>query len=55
MKLATRLTGKGGIELVKPATENVLQRWPTSKRVNSSRAADDDPRLIDSIPLRSKI
>ena len=34
-----------------PAAENVLQRWPVSKRVNSSRAPDDDPTLIDRIPL----
>jgi hypothetical protein len=24
-----------------------LQPWPVSKRVNSSRAADDDPTLIE--------
>jgi hypothetical protein len=24
-----------------------LQRWPVSKRVNSSRAADDDATLIE--------
>jgi hypothetical protein len=26
---------------------HTLQRWPVSKRVNSSRAADDDPTLIE--------
>jgi hypothetical protein len=25
---------------------DILQRWPVSKRVNSSRAPDDDPTLI---------
>jgi hypothetical protein len=29
------------------ADEDALQRWPVSKRVNSSRAADDDPTLIE--------
>jgi hypothetical protein len=32
---------------MKPADEDTLQPWPVSKRVNSSRAADDDPTLID--------
>ncbi len=27
--------------------DDTLQRWPVSKRVNSSRAADDDPTLIE--------
>jgi putative SOS response-associated peptidase YedK len=45
------LSGKGGVELLKPAPENMLQRWPVSKRVNSSRASDDDPTLIDKISL----
>lgn len=33
--------------LMKPADEDVLQRWPVSKRVNSSRAPDDDATLIE--------
>ncbi len=32
--------------LMKPAGEDVLQRWPVSKRVNSSKAPTDDPSLI---------
>jgi len=32
--------------LMKPAGEDVLQKWPVSKRVNSSRASDDDSTLI---------
>jgi putative SOS response-associated peptidase YedK len=32
--------------LMKPAGEGKLQRWPVSKRVNSSRAEDEDPTLI---------
>jgi putative SOS response-associated peptidase YedK len=38
---------KDAAELMKPADENTLQRWPVSKRVNSSRALDDDPTLIE--------
>jgi putative SOS response-associated peptidase YedK len=45
------LSGKGGLELLKPAAEDMLQKWPVSKRVNSSRAPDDDPTLIDQIAL----
>jgi hypothetical protein len=43
------LSGKAGIELLKPAAENVVQKWPVSKRVNSSRAPDDDQTLIDKV------
>jgi hypothetical protein len=44
------LSGKGGFELLKPAAEDVLlQRWPVSKRVNCSRAPDEDPTLIDAV------
>jgi putative SOS response-associated peptidase YedK len=45
------LSGKGGLELLKPAAEDVLQKWPVSKRLNSSRAPDEDPTLIDQISL----
>jgi hypothetical protein len=34
---------------MKPAGEHALQKWPVSKRVNSSRAPDDDASLIESI------
>jgi hypothetical protein len=33
----------GGPALLKPAANDVLQRWPVSRRVNSSRAPADDP------------
>ncbi len=45
------LSAEAGPELLKPASEDFLQRWPVSKRVNSSRATDDDPTLIDPISL----
>jgi putative SOS response-associated peptidase YedK len=35
--------------LLKPAGEKVLQKWPVSMRVNSSRADGDDATLIDSV------
>jgi putative SOS response-associated peptidase YedK len=38
---------KDAATLMKPAAESVLQKWPVSKRVNSSRAPDDDPSLIE--------
>jgi putative SOS response-associated peptidase YedK len=45
------LSGSAGMELLKPAPNDVLQRWPVSKRVNSSRAPADDQTLIDPIFL----
>jgi putative SOS response-associated peptidase YedK len=33
---------KDAAALMKPASEDVLQMWPVSKQVNSSRAPDDD-------------
>ncbi len=45
------LSGNAGLELLKPAAEHVLQKWPVSKRVNTSRAPDDDRTLIDKITI----
>jgi putative SOS response-associated peptidase YedK len=39
---------KDAAAMMKPAAEYVLQKWPVSKRVNSSRAPDDDASLIES-------
>jgi putative SOS response-associated peptidase YedK len=39
----------GGAALLRPAANDVLQRWPVSWRVNSSRAPADDPCLIDRV------
>ncbi|MFZ1151488.1 MAG: SOS response-associated peptidase, partial [Xanthobacteraceae bacterium] len=41
------LSGEVGLELLKPAANDLLRRWPVSRRVNSSRAPDDDPTLIE--------
>jgi putative SOS response-associated peptidase YedK len=48
------LTGRAGVELLKPAASDVLQRWHVSRRVNSSHASDDDATLIDALPTDSK-
>jgi putative SOS response-associated peptidase YedK len=45
------LSGEVGVEYLKPAPNNFLQKWPVSKRVNSSRAVDDDPTLIEKSAL----
>ena len=45
------LSGEAGVEYLKPAPNDFLQKWPVSKRVNSSRADDDDPTLIDKVEL----
>jgi putative SOS response-associated peptidase YedK len=45
--------GKAGLQLLKPAPNDLLQKWPVSKRVNSSRASDDDPTLIEEIRMAS--
>jgi putative SOS response-associated peptidase YedK len=46
------LSGEAGVELLKPAADDLLQRWLVSKRVNSSKAPADDPTLIDRIELK---
>jgi len=38
---------KDAAALMKPADDELLQKWPVPKRVNSSKAPDDDPTLID--------
>ena len=45
--------GRTGLEILKPAPNDLLQKWPVSKRVNSSRASDDDPTLIEPVELAS--
>jgi hypothetical protein len=42
-----------GIELLQPAPDDMLQRWPVSKRVNSSKAPAEDATLIDRIELEA--
>lgn len=43
------LSGEAGLEMMKPAGDDVLIRWPVSQRVNGSRTPGDDPGLIEPI------
>ena len=43
------LSGEAGVELLKPAPNDYLQRWAVSRRVNSSKADADDPTLVEAI------
>jgi putative SOS response-associated peptidase YedK len=45
------LSREAGAEVLKPAPNDYLQRWPVSKRVNSSKADADDATLIQPIQL----
>ena len=49
------LTGNAETEMLRPAPNDYLQMWPVSKRVNSSRAPDVDPTLIDQIEVSSTV
>ena len=40
---------KDASALMKPTGEDVLQKWPVSKRVNISRASDEDATLIEQV------
>ena len=44
------LCGAAGAELLRPAPNHLLQKWPISRRVNSSRERGEDPALVE--PLR---
>ena len=43
------LSGKAGVEYLKPAADDLLQKWPVSRRVNSSKAPADDATLIEKV------
>jgi putative SOS response-associated peptidase YedK len=43
------LTGKTGVELLRPAPNDLLRMGPVSKRVNVSGRGDDDPSLIEPV------
>ena len=45
------LSGEAGAGILKPAPNDFLQRWPVSKRVNSSKADEDDATLIERVDL----
>jgi putative SOS response-associated peptidase YedK len=52
-QFAPWLSGEAGAEVLKPAPKDFLQRWPVSKRVNSSKADADDATLIDPVELEA--
>jgi putative SOS response-associated peptidase YedK len=43
------LTGKAGVDLLRPAPNDILRMWPVLKRVNVSGRGDDDPGLIEPV------
>jgi putative SOS response-associated peptidase YedK len=43
------LTGRVGLEILRPAPGDVLLKHPISKRVNSSRTSDEDETLISQV------
>ena len=45
------LDGSAGKEILVPAAEDMLNKVPVSQRVNSSRAPNDDPTLIEPVTL----
>jgi putative SOS response-associated peptidase YedK len=50
------LSGQVGIEYLKPAPNDLLQKWQVSNCVNSSKASADDPSLIDEVaPLNDQV
>jgi putative SOS response-associated peptidase YedK len=50
-QFAPWLSGEVGAEVLKSAPKDFLQRWPVSKRVNSSKADADDVTLIERVEL----
>jgi hypothetical protein len=48
-QFAPWLSGEAGAGILKPAPNDFLQRWPVSKRVNSSKADADDATLIERV------
>ncbi len=45
------ITGKAGVELLRPAPNDLLRMWSVSKRVNKTGAGDDDPSLIEAVEV----
>ena len=48
------LTGKAGVDLLRPAPNDLLRMWPVSKRGNKTGAGDDDPSLIEAVEIEGK-
>jgi putative SOS response-associated peptidase YedK len=47
------LSGEAGVECLKPAPNDLLQKWPVSRRLNSSQAPGDDRSLIEEVAALS--
>jgi len=47
------LDGSAGKEMLVPAAEDMLRRWPVSQRVNSNRAPKEDGGLIAEVNIVS--
>ena len=47
------LTGKAGVDLLRPAPNDILRMWPVLKRVNVSGRGDDDPGLIEPVEINA--
>jgi putative SOS response-associated peptidase YedK len=47
------LENEAGLEILTPAAEGVLQRWPVSKRVNRSKAPKDDETLTGPVDVEA--
>jgi putative SOS response-associated peptidase YedK len=43
------LSGQAGVELLRPAPNDLPRMWPVSKRVNVSGRGDDDAGLIEAV------
>jgi putative SOS response-associated peptidase YedK len=50
-QFAPWLSGEAGAGMLKPVPNDYLQRWPVSKRVNSSKADAEDATLIEKVEL----
>jgi hypothetical protein len=44
-----------GLEILRPAGAGVLERWPVSKRVNSSKAPKDDETLTQPVVVEAPL
>jgi len=47
-QLAPWLAGKASVELLRPASENVLQMWPVSRKANRV-GNDNDAKQIEAL------
>jgi putative SOS response-associated peptidase YedK len=53
-QFAPSLSGDAGPEMLAPAPNDYLQRWPVSKRVNSLKTDADDATLIDPVEVAAQ-